>query len=381
MNSGQKAPHFEHFVVVQIGHGKRTVVHRERVYMRKTKWMYVSAAVIATAALTLTTVGAAQADPGNDKEPVSDSSAVAVDTGSAPDAGSARGVSASAAATLAMIQNRIANYVIYNGTKYSFGSYVDPDTGKIIVDTDAPSDVVTPLTDVAGRTVVERAAGLAITTVQVRRQTTSDAWHRRDDVPPFYGGGGIAATGAICSSGYAVKTSSGSKFMVTAGHCFANGTSVRTESGATLYGTVFARRLPTVTGGSADMEVIGGSQYTARVFTGGVTSTSSIPVVAAGTAFVGYANYCHSGRTTGEQCGHKATSITAQVCTATGCKSPVIAYTGGVVQEAGDSGGTFYAKDASGAWIRGHVIAGNSTVGYVEPWTVVAAQYGVSIVT
>jgi hypothetical protein len=46
--------------------------------------------------------------------------------------------------------------------------------------------------------------------------------------------------------------------------------------------------------------------------------------------------------------------------------------TGDTITQGGDSGGTFYAKDSSGAWIRGHVIAGNSTTGYVEPWTVVA---------
>lgn len=345
--------------------------------MRKTKWMYVSAAVVATAALSLTSIGPAQADPGKDKEAVSDSVA-AKDAAAAPDAGSGQTVPSAAAAALATIQHRIATYVAYNGTKYSFGSYVDPSTGKIMVDTDAPADVVASLTNLNG--AVARAA-VATPTVEVRWQTTRDAWHRRDDIPPFYGGGGIAAAGAICSSGYAVKIASGARFMVTAGHCYANGTTVRTESGARVYGTVFARRLPTVTGGAADMEVIGGSQYAARVFTGGVVSATSIPVVAAGPAFVGYANYCHSGRTTGEQCGHKATSTTAQVCTATGCKSPVIAYVGGVVQQPGDSGGAFYAKDASGAWIRGHVIAGNSTTGYVEPWTVVAATYGVSIVT
>ena len=112
-----------------------------------------------------------------------------------------------------------------------------------------------------------------------------------------------------------------------------------------------------------------------------MTSSSSIPVVAGWLAFVGYNNYCHSGRTTGEQCGHTATSTTAQVCTTTGCKSPVIAYTGGTIQQGGDSGGAFYAKDASGAWIRGHVIASNSTTGYVELWTKVASTYGVSILT
>jgi hypothetical protein len=108
-----------------------------------------------------------------------------------------------------------------------------------------------------------------------------------------------------------------------------------------------------------------------------VTSSTSIPVVGEGAAVVGYNDYCHSGRTTGERCGHTANSITAQVCTQTGCKSPVIAYTGGVVQQGGDSGGTFYAKNASGAWIRGHVIAGNATTGYVEPYTEITKRWAV----
>ena len=47
-------------------------------------------------------------------------------------------------------------------------------------------------------------------------------------------------------------------------------------------------------------------------------STSSRGVVAAGGAYSGYTNYCHSGRTTGENCGHTATSTNAQVCTAVG---------------------------------------------------------------
>ena len=86
------------------------------------------------------------------------------------------------------------------------------------------------------------------------------------------------------------------------------------------------------------MELLSGSSYAGRIFTGGVTSTTSIPVVSAGSASVGYNNYCHSGRTTGENCGHTAVSTNAQVCTQTGCKSPVIAFTGGVLSQGGDSG-------------------------------------------
>jgi hypothetical protein len=343
--------------------------------------MFVGSVIAATAALTVLSVSPAQGAPGKekDKQPV-DTAAARVDDSLAPDraAGDTAAAAPAATSALAVMQTRIADFVAKKGTRYTFGSYLDPATGKIVLDTDAPADVVSSLTDLSGAETAQRQAA---SQVQLRRKTTTDAFHRRDDSPPFWGGGGITAAGSICSSGYAVRNSTGTIFMITAGHCWANRTSISTESGARVYGTVSNRRLPSVTGHASDMELIGGQSYSGRVFTGGVTSTSSIPVVSAGGASVGYNAYCHSGRTTGEQCGHTATSTTAQVCTATGCKSPVIAYTGGTIQQGGDSGGAFYAKNASGAFIRGHVIAGNSTTGYVEPWTVVTSSLGVSIVT
>ena len=55
-------------------------------------------------------------------------------------------------------------------------------------DPNAPAGVVSTLTDFSGAaTAVSRAAGQ----VELRRSTTNDAWHRRDDVPSYYGGGGI----------------------------------------------------------------------------------------------------------------------------------------------------------------------------------------------
>ena len=279
-------------------------------------------------------------------------------------------------AALSAVQARIANYVAKHGTKYTFGSYADPATGNVVVETNAPARVVDSVTTLKN---ARAAAGI---TVRTSNRKVTDVWNRRDDIAPYYGGGGLSASGALCSAGYAVRNSVGTRFMVTAGHCYANGTTVRTESGLNVVGTVSNRALASLGSGPVDMELLGGQSYAGRVFTGGIFSTTSAPVVAAGSAFVGYNNYCHSGRTTGEQCGHTATSTTAQVCTATGCKSPVIAYTGGVIQQGGDSGGAFYAKDSNGGvWIRGHVIASSSTTGYVETWNKVASRYGVSIVT
>ena len=217
--------------------------------------------------------------------------------------------------------------------------------------------------------------------MKVNKKGLSDQFHRRDDTPAFYGGGGLLASNALCSAGYTVTNSSGNRWMVSAGHCYAIGTRVNTESNLRYFGTVTNRALASLGQAGLDMELLNGQSYAGRIFTGGVTSSTSIPVRSAGSASVGYNNYCHSGRTTGENCGHTAVSTTAQVCTQTGCKSPVIAFTGGVLSQGGDSGSPFYAKDSTGAWIRGHVIAGNGSTSYAETWNKVAARYGVSIVT
>jgi hypothetical protein len=303
----------------------------------------------------------------------------AVSADQAPDR-SARGQSEAppaAAKALAAMQRRIANFVDRSGTDKSFASYVDGDTGRIVLITDASESEVAQVTDVAD---ADDRREIARGRIQ-RGVTTRDVWHRRDDIQPFWGGAGIAAGGSICSAGYAARNGAGTVFSVTAGHCWANGTTVSVESGARTFGTVSNRRLPTVTGHAMDVELVGGQTYAGRIYTGGVTSTSSIPVVAAGSAFAGYSNYCHSGRTTGQSCGHTATSTTGQVCTQTGCKSPVIVFTGGTMIQPGDSGGTFYAADSSGAWIRGNTIASGGDTGYAQPWTVIASELGLSIVT
>ncbi|BFU47639.1 hypothetical protein KRMM14A1004_58760 [Krasilnikovia sp. MM14-A1004] len=339
--------------------------------------MLVGAVVAATAALLTLNAGPAQADGGKGAV----KPGARVDAALSPDRAAKAKVAASAATTadLAAIQGRIARYAAANKGKYTFGSYIDSTTGRIVVDTNAPDAVLASLTNVSGATLAAREAAGQI---KINRSAIRDSFSRRDDVPAFYGGGGIYNGGFLCSSGYAVRNGAGVVSMITAGHCFANGATVLTESGARVYGTVSNRHLPTVTGENYDAELIGGSSYAGRIFTGGVTSSTSTRVVAAGTAYVGYNAYCQSGRTTGETCGHTATSISGQVCTQTGCKSPVIVYTGGLIGQGGDSGSPFYAKDTSGnAWIRGHFIASSSTTGYVEPYTTVSSRMGISVVT
>jgi hypothetical protein len=354
--------------------------------MRISKKRSFVAFIATAAALTALGAGSGQAlaaSPTSKDKPAA-THAVADPAFLAKERAAGRGVVSTDAsrAALATIEARIRAYVAKNGTKYTFGTYSDPATGNVVIDTDAPDSLVASLTNSTSKLYSAASnRSLASAKVKIHKEKTKDAFQRRDDVPAFYGGGGLLASGFLCSTGYAVKDASGNQWMVTAGHCFANGTSVNTESNLRQVGIVTGRTLASLGGGPIDVEFLAGQPYAGRIFTGGVTSSTSIPVVSAGSAVVGYNNYCHSGRTTGEQCGHTATSVTAQVCTTTGCKSPVIAYTGGVVQQGGDSGGTFYAKDASGAWIRGHVIAGNSTTGYVEPYTQITARWAVTAVT
>lgn len=336
---------------------------------RTTRRTSSSALVLLVAAILALLMGTASAGPETAGPGPAQAAAPAPDASVAGDEPAGRERSAAA---LAALQARIAAHVARNGTDHTFASYTDPGTGDLVLETDAPGSVLTGLT--------RALAGAGNAAVQVRRTTTTDA-SRRSDTAPFWGGAGLSQGGGLCSSGYSVKNSAGTRFMVTAGHCYANGATVYTENGGRVVGTVRGRALASLTGEPLDMELLGGQSYGTRVYTGGVDSTSSLPVVSAGAASVGYSNYCHSGRTTGERCGHTATSTTGQVCTSSGCKSPVIVYTGGTIQQGGDSGGAFYSKNSTGVYIRGHVIASNSTTGYVQPWAQVANRYAVTIVT
>jgi len=270
-------------------------------------------------------------------------------------------------AALAAMQANIARWVKANGPKHSFASYIDNATGRIVLKTDAPGRVVASLLGAdAGR-------------VDLDATPVTDLYSRKSDVPAFWGGAGVtASTGTPwCSSGFTMQNSAGTRFQTTAGHCFSNGTTVRTELGGAYVGTVNGNGL----GSGFDMERIAGSSYWGYIYTGGTNSSTGMPVVGAGDSSVGYTNYCHSGRTTGENCGHTVTSNFAQVCTQTGCKYPVTAFRGGNLPQGGDSGSPFYVKSSSSVWIRGMIIAGDGTTSYAEKYSRISSFLGANIVT
>jgi hypothetical protein len=267
----------------------------------------------------------------------------------------------------ATIQSRILNFVALNGTKHSFGAYIDRTIGKVVVQTDAPAEVVSSL------------VGTFREQVEVRKEAITDDFSRKSDTPAFWGGAGVALTAGTprCTDGYVVQNSAGTRFMVDAGHCFSNGQTAVTENGGLTVGVASGNGLSA----GQDMVLLGGQSYNPFIYTGGVDDTVHAHIAGAGDPVVGFTDYCTSGRTTGNNCGHTDLDNNATVCTQTGCKSPVIAYNGGTLPQGGDSGAPFYVKTGGpDMHIRGHHIAGGGGTSYAELFSRVANRFGVSIV-
>jgi len=258
-----------------------------------------------------------------------------------------------------------------DAAKFGYSSHLDLQTGRVVVQTDAPAEVT------------ERLLKEHPDEIELRDgKPLEDLFHRRDDIPSFWGGASIQSGGATCSTGFTVRKPSGARLITTAAHCYGVGATVRTPT-STFVGNVTQRG----TLGSIffwdnrDVELIGGSSYAPRVYTGGVFSTSSRGIVGAGNPVAGFTGYCSSGQTSGEQCQQTVQSTQAIVCTQTGCKWPIIEYTGGPARP-GDSGGSFYLPSGSTqAHARGAVIAGDGTTSYAEKWSRMSSSMGVSIAT
>jgi hypothetical protein len=209
------------------------------------------------------------------------------------------------------------------------------------------------------------------------------AFHRRDDVPAFWGGASIMNPGVgTCSNGFAVQRG-GQRFMTTASHCFGLGQAVFTPTNR-FVGTVVQRgQLGSIfPWDNRDTELIGGSSYAGRIYVGGVFSSTSKGVVGASDPVPGFTGYCTSGQTSGERCNLTVQSTEAIVCTPqTACVWPVISYTGGAPIP-GDSGGPMYIPGAADqVFARGTMIATDGVTGYAEKWSRMSAGFGISIVT
>jgi hypothetical protein len=261
------------------------------------------------------------------------------------------------------IQRQIAGHT----RGYAYASYLDRRTGRVQLLTDAPRAVTAPLTTrFAGRLVLRSGA-------------PHDDIARPADVAPFWGGASIRSGDYVCSAGFTVRDRTGKRFLATAGHCFERGAHVRTRDRPIRVGSV-VRRAPIP---PFDMELIGGQTYGAAISTGNHGASSRRWITGAADPIAGATGYCRSGQTTGEQCGQTILSVDAQVCTETGCKSPVVVYTGGTAGASalGDSGAPLYLPAADGrtAQVAGLHIATAGSISFAEKWSRIATRFRVEI--
>ena len=76
----------------------------------------------------------------------------------------------------------------------------DSERGNIVIESDAPRDLLASLTktdDAEARDAMAKA--------EISETRIDDTWHRRDDIQAFWGGAGVTWGGGICSAGYAAR--------------------------------------------------------------------------------------------------------------------------------------------------------------------------------
>jgi hypothetical protein len=185
---------------------------------------------------------------------------------------------------------------------------------------------------------------------------------RLDDAERHFGGAGIGPSPGsyTCTSGFVVRRASSLSTIgaVTAGHCFANVTSV--YSGPEFYGIANgAAPFPQL-----DMMRI---EPSGELFTNVIHTGPSAPLTRTqlGRTDPSVGNLvCISGMITGAKCGAEVTTLTTgQICDASGCTSNLArAQRPGVtINQPGDSGAPIYSPSgASGAIINGMNLGANA---------------------
>jgi len=209
--------------------------------------------------------------------------------------------------------------------------------------------------------------------------TAEGSWS--NDIAPHWGGAWVQPNsgqpGLLCTSGWAMKTASGVRSMVTAGHCFPN--SSKTNMGTSSRGS---DAYPAI-----DVARLTGKTYQGYIYADGANGERRVndgnnPVLGS--------SYCITGRGSGFKCGFVAQQSGITACyLPEGCTRNLFgARTSDnrVVQQ-GDSGGPFFIKGGSlTVGIRGINVARQSDIfgnwtSLVQGYRTIADFYVSTIVT
>lgn len=238
---------------------------------------------------------------------------------------------------------------------FSYGYGFDPQSGTVQLDADAPES--------AFAEILKAFPGL-VTYRKATFETTS--WD--NDPPPHFGGAWIQSSTNLCTSGWSMEDNNNHRWMVTAGHCFPNGTS--TNMGTSIRDDAYANW-------GIDVARMTGHSYAGEIYADGA---NGVRAVKDGSDPVPGSSYCTTGRTSGFVCGWTDLANDRTVCFP-GDPSfnhlAAFSRSNGVPVQQGDSGGPFFIKDGGlGVGVRG-IISGRSIVDPQWPgtWISYAQQY------
>jgi hypothetical protein len=178
---------------------------------------------------------------------------------------------------------------------------------------------------------------------------------RLSDSEPFWGGAKVQTASAACSTGFYINSTTRGTVMLTAGHCFSNGQTIKNGDNSLTVGVLEGRSLP-----DPDLAVIDGETYAARSYSANNVGSSKIIHSSANPATA--VTYCSMGYVLQRVCSQYS-SLTAQFCDAFGCTNS-LAFTSrpcstGALGKAGDSGGGVFREITDGTLgARGTVVAG-----------------------
>jgi hypothetical protein len=237
--------------------------------------------------------------------------------------------------------------------KESYGFGFDPESGKVLIQSEAP--------EAAFATVTRAYPGLVDF-----RPGKWDLTSWDNDGQPHWGGAWVQQTGGnACTSAFAIADNNGHRYMTTAGHCFPNGVTTnmgkawRPGDGYPLY----------------DFEFITGHTVSGYLYD---SSTHGRKVKNAINPGIGSV-YCTTGRNSGFQCDWTVRRLNQTMCYGTNgeCYHSLAAFNrpSGAPVQLGDSGGPLWLKYSDGtAGVRGVISGRFWDVGTFQ-WLSYATQY------
>ncbi|NUP53693.1 MAG: hypothetical protein HOW97_41185 [Catenulispora sp.] len=258
-----------------------------------------------------------------------------------------------------------------------------PVSATIDPDTDSVQIVSTGVTD-GLRARAHALFGDAVTVRGVSKLTMAQG--RFDDSSPYWGGDRIGNTTGYCTYGFSLTNAYGTRYGITAGHCWGMGSGVDVTrqfggtgnygAGYASFGTVQVRRYGN---NSLDAELIGGKDYGGEMWIGAdLANDSSVfaPVHGAHASCNGcnvYFNGSFTGKSlaTVDSSGPACYGIVEDTGgTVTTCGLWTAHSTNGQrICHGGDSGGPVFAYDGKGGVTAVGIIDACSTDGTVGVYT------------